>query len=339
MASPGFARSWTSRTCATGPSISDRLDGVLARDEAAQLDSPVARGRQAPRNAMAYDDVIRVPTSRRRRSLSRGSRGMGARDGRLLRLTEFMHPACRGGRGGMLPAGARRPDRGEPALDGAAARGSSRGGAAPDGRAALLPVLTPGRHESWRRRTLRHRREVEHREAGSPCAGPASRLRPSPSRSPLPAPHQGLLRHPCPGLSKFDRVLSALPLLRGREDGRGLGCVGCARRRSRTRQAGARRRAPHRPQLQRDARRFTERGDEPLQPPPRVSSRRGRGEGLPPVVRGDALLAERADDLGRRALLGEAQHDAAAAAVLSRGVARASPARRRLDQRRVRRRL
>jgi indolepyruvate ferredoxin oxidoreductase beta subunit len=88
-----------------------------------------------------------------------------------------------------------------------------------DALPSFLLLHALGGMKSWRRRTLRHRREVEHREAWLALAlGQLPDYGLAVEVLRCRRLIKGYSDTHARGLSKFDRVLSALPLLRGRED-------------------------------------------------------------------------------------------------------------------------
>jgi indolepyruvate ferredoxin oxidoreductase beta subunit len=86
----------------------DRLDAVLARDEAGRDWELSREAAKHLANAIAYDDVIRVADLKTRSArFTRIAGEMGAREGRLLHVTEFMHPRAEEVVGCCPPAWAR----------------------------------------------------------------------------------------------------------------------------------------------------------------------------------------------------------------------------------------
>jgi len=93
MAQAGLTKAVDFQDCAYGGTYLDRLEGVIARDDADHdwLFSTTAAKYIA--NAMAYDDIIRVADLKTRAPrLARIKDEMGARDANLVELTEFFHP-------------------------------------------------------------------------------------------------------------------------------------------------------------------------------------------------------------------------------------------------------
>jgi indolepyruvate ferredoxin oxidoreductase beta subunit len=172
--------------------------------------------------AMAYDDVIRVADLKTRSSrLERVRREVGVRDGEILQTTEFMHPrmeeVC-----GTLPAGLGQWIEDRPRLFRALDRIVNRGRRVRTDTMAWFAVLSfvAGLRER-RRGTLRHRREEAHRESWLGLASATLPRNYDLAVEVLACRRlvKGYSDTHARGVSKFDRVLSALPQLAGREDG------------------------------------------------------------------------------------------------------------------------
>ncbi|MFO1148710.1 MAG: indolepyruvate oxidoreductase subunit beta family protein [Alsobacter sp.] len=172
--------------------------------------------------AMAYDDVIRVADLKVRSSrFDRVRREVGVKPDQILQVTEYMHPrmeeVC-----GTLPAGLGQWIEERPwlfkALDGLVNKGRR---VRTDtvfwhGVLGFVAGIRPRR-----RGTLRHRREVAHREA---WLGQALAMLPRNYDLAVEVLAcrrlvKGYSDTHARGVSKFDRVLSALPKLADREDG------------------------------------------------------------------------------------------------------------------------
>lgn len=172
--------------------------------------------------AMAYDDVIRVADIKVRSArFARVRNEVGAKADQIVYATEFMHPRaeeiC-----GLMPArlGAYVEDR--PALFKALDRFINRGRRVPVGRLrGFLQLYAVSALRGRRRGSLRHQREVAHREAWLRQAADT-----------LPKNYglaveilrcrrlvKGYSDTHARGLSKFDRVTGMVPRLVGRDDG------------------------------------------------------------------------------------------------------------------------
>ena len=198
----------------------DRLDalaGLGTRDDAALTEA----GAKYIANAMAYDDVIRVADLKVRSARTRRVRGeVGVDHSAVMTVTEYMHPRAQE-MAALLPAPlgafvARRASlmRLLERTFGGGRRVRTdrlRGFVQLAGLASLRPV---------RRRLLRHRHETAHLEA---WLGEVRRIAPIDQDLAVEVLRcrrlvKGYSDTHARGLTKFDRVLSALPVLEGRED-------------------------------------------------------------------------------------------------------------------------
>ena len=171
---------------------------------------------------MAYDDVIRVADIKVRGSrFERVRREVGVKAGQIASTTEYMHPrmeeVC-----GTLPKSIGERIENSPKLFAWLDRRVNKGRRVNTGTLFWFTGLyVVSAMRRFRRGSLRHHREVEHREAW--LAGALDVL---PKNYDLAVEVLGCRRlvkgysdtH-ARGLSKFDRVLSALPMLEHREDG------------------------------------------------------------------------------------------------------------------------
>lgn len=93
MAQAGLTKVVDFQDCAYGGTYLDRLEGVIARDDAGQDWLLSATAAKYVANAMAYDDIIRVADLKTRAPrLDRIRDEMGAQAANLVELTEFFHP-------------------------------------------------------------------------------------------------------------------------------------------------------------------------------------------------------------------------------------------------------
>ncbi len=172
--------------------------------------------------AMAYDDVVRVADLKARGSrFERVHNEVGVKDGQILYMTEYMHPrmdeVC-----GTLPKGLGLWIEARPKLFAFLDRRVNKGRRVKTNTLfwfSSLYLLSAMRR--IRRGSLRHFREVQHREAWLETA-----LAVLPVNYDLAAEViatrrlvKGYSDTHVRGLSKFDRVLSAVPMLQPREDG------------------------------------------------------------------------------------------------------------------------
>ncbi len=219
MAMPGLRKVVDFQDAPYGEEYLARLETVLARDDGARGWVLAREAAKHLANAMAYDDVIRVADLKTRESRFRRIAGeMGVGNGRLLRLTEFMHPRSEEVVG-MLPARLGARVEASPRLMGWLGRLFRRGRRLrTDALPSFVALHALGGMRGWRRRTLRHRRETAHLEAWLALAldQPDYDLAVEVLRCRRLV--KGYSDTHARGLSKFDRVLGALPLLQGRAD-------------------------------------------------------------------------------------------------------------------------
>ncbi len=172
--------------------------------------------------AMAYDDVPRVADLKIRASRQARVRGeVGASEGTIVATTEYFHPRaeelC-----GSLPKAWGEWIEARPAvfrtLDKIVNRGRRIRSNTIAGYLMLAFVAQLGPR---RRRSLRHAREAAHREAWLNVAAEALAARYELGVETLGCRRlvKGYSDTHARGLSKFDRVMSAVPLLAAREDG------------------------------------------------------------------------------------------------------------------------
>jgi indolepyruvate ferredoxin oxidoreductase beta subunit len=220
MAQPGLRKVVDFQDLRYGEEYLHRLGAVLARDDAGRGWALAREAAKHLANAMAYDDVIRVADLKTREDRFRRIEGeMGVGGGRLLRLTEFMHPRPEEVVG-MLPARLGARVEASPRLMGWLGRVFDKGRRLrTDALPSFVLLHALGGMKGWRRRTLRHRREAAHLEAWLALALgelPDYDLAVEVLRCRRLV--KGYSDTHARGLSKFDRVLGALPLLRGRPD-------------------------------------------------------------------------------------------------------------------------
>jgi indolepyruvate ferredoxin oxidoreductase, beta subunit len=219
LARPGLRKVADFQNLAYGRAYLDRLDAILARDRA-----PFDLSREAAKhiaNAMAYDDIIRVADEKTRAArMTRIAGEMGAQDQHLMHVTEFLHP------------------RAEEIVSLLPAKMGARWAANPRRMALIDRLFNKGRRlrtdslrgfvmlhvlgglKGWRLKTLRHAAETAHLEAWLATAF-----------SYLPTNYdlavevircrrlvKGYSDTHARGLSKFDKVLAAIALVRHRDD-------------------------------------------------------------------------------------------------------------------------
>jgi indolepyruvate ferredoxin oxidoreductase beta subunit len=172
--------------------------------------------------AMAYDDVIRVADLKVRASrFERVRMEVGAKADQIVYMTEYMHPrmeeVC-----GTLPKRLGLWIESRPSLFARLDRMVNRGRRVKTGTLFwFLSLYAVSALRRTRRGTLRHAREADHREA---WLSTASGLLASNYDLAVEVLNnrrlvKGYSDTHARGLSKFDRVMSALPALKARDDG------------------------------------------------------------------------------------------------------------------------
>jgi indolepyruvate ferredoxin oxidoreductase beta subunit len=212
---PAYAGEYLDRVA--GLNALDRKAGGEARDFAFTV--------QAAKYlavAMAYDDVIRVADLKVRGSrFERVRKEVGVKDDQILYMTEYMHPRmeeiC-----GTLPKAWGLWIENRPKLFNRLDRIVNKGRRVQTGTFFwFLSLYAVSALRRTRRGTLRHMRETEHRQAwlvaatGLMTANYPLAVEVLNNRRLV----KGYSDTHARGLSKFDRVMSALPMLKGREDG------------------------------------------------------------------------------------------------------------------------
>ncbi|MBZ9725321.1 indolepyruvate oxidoreductase subunit beta family protein [Mesorhizobium sp. CO1-1-11] len=221
MALRGLRKVVDYQDIAYGREYLDRLDKAVAIDS---LDPTHALSIAAAKhlaNAMCYDDMIRVADLKTRSTRARRVRKeVGVKDGSVLQVTEYFHPRieefC-----GSLPArlGSYIEDR--PKLAAFLDRRINRGRRIrTDSFAGFAALWFIGGLRRWRRRLLRHKVETAHLDQwytlalGYVPADYALAVEILNCRRLIKGYSDTHVR----AQSKFDRVLSALDLLEGRDD-------------------------------------------------------------------------------------------------------------------------
>jgi indolepyruvate ferredoxin oxidoreductase, beta subunit len=171
--------------------------------------------------AMAYDDVIRVADLKTRASrFERVRNEVLAKPNQLVYTTEFMHPRMEEVVG-TLPAGLGLWLETKPGLFKTLDRLVNRGRRVQTGTVRwFLPLYVLGGLKRFRRGTLRHRREVAHRDAWLDLARTIAPQDYELAVAILEARRlvKGYSDTHARGSSKFDRVIAVAPRLAGRAD-------------------------------------------------------------------------------------------------------------------------
>jgi len=220
MAQRGLAKVVDYQDVRYGAEYLDRVAAVAAHDDGSGALAEAAAKYIA--NAMAYDDVIRVADLKTRSSRgARVRREVGVAEGQLLAVTEYMHPRgeeiC-----GLMPAGLGAFIERRPRLFRLLDRLVNRGRRVRTDRlSGFVPLYLIAALRPVRRRLLRHRIERAHLEAWLATVHRLAPQHPALAVEVLTCRRlvKGYSDTHARGEAKFDKVLSALPLLEGRADG------------------------------------------------------------------------------------------------------------------------
>ncbi|MGN6585069.1 MAG: indolepyruvate oxidoreductase subunit beta family protein [Rhizobiaceae bacterium] len=204
-----------------GAEYLDRLDGAVARDaESRGYELSIAAAKYLA-NAMCYDDIIRVADLKTRSTRSaRVRREIGVGEDAVLHVTEYFHPRieefC-----GTMPAGFGSWIEARPGLAKWLDKRLNKGRhIRTDGIFGFSTLWAIAGLRRWRRRLLRHRVETAHIEQWYAMALARAETNYDLAVEILKCRRlvKGYSDTHARGLSKFDRVLSALPILDGRFD-------------------------------------------------------------------------------------------------------------------------
>lgn len=205
---------------AYGATYLARVEGVLARDDAARGFALSVAAAKYIANAMCYDDVIRVADLKTRGPrFARIAKEMRVKDGNLLYLTEFMHPRAEE-IAGMLPARWGQKVQDSPVWMARLGRWFSKGRhVRTDGLLSYGVLYVLGGMKFWRPRTLRHAQELAHLETWLAAAlGHLPRYDLAVEVIKCRRLVKGYSDTHARGLSKFDRVLEGAALVAARDD-------------------------------------------------------------------------------------------------------------------------
>ncbi|TPK88422.1 indolepyruvate oxidoreductase subunit beta family protein [Mesorhizobium sp. B2-4-12] len=221
MALRGLRKVVDYQDIAYGGEYLDRLDKAVALDSADHAHALSIAAAKHLANAMCYDDMIRVADLKTRSTRDRRvRREVGVKGGSILQVTEYFHPRieefC-----GTLPAGLGSYIENRPKLAAFLDRRINHGRRIrTDSFAGFAALWFIGGLRRWRRRLLRHKVETAHLERwytlalGYVPADYALAVEILNCRRLIKGYSDTHLR----AQSKFDRVLSALPMLEGRTD-------------------------------------------------------------------------------------------------------------------------
>jgi indolepyruvate ferredoxin oxidoreductase beta subunit len=221
MAGRGLQKVVDYQDLAYGAEYLNRLDQAVGLERAGRGHALSIAAAKHLANAMCYDDMIRVADLKTRSTRDRRvRREVGVAEGSVLQVTEYFHPRveefC-----GALPAGLGRYIESRPSLAAFIDRRINRGRRIrTDGMLGFSALWLVGGLRRWRRKLLRHQVESAHLErwyrlaldhAASDYALAVEILN---CRRLI----KGYSDTHARAQSKFDRVLSGLPLLAGRPD-------------------------------------------------------------------------------------------------------------------------
>lgn len=204
----------------------DRLEQLLALDKASGGEARgfafIVQAAKYVAVAMTYDDVIRVADLKVRQSrFERVRKEVGAKDDQIVYMTEYMHPrmeeVC-----GTLPMGLGLWIESRPKLFAWLDRRVNKGRRVQTGTLFwFLSLYMVSALRGRRRGTLRHMRENQHIDAWLKTATDLLPKNYDLAVEVLNARRlvKGYSDTHSRGLSKFDRVMSALPMLVARDDG------------------------------------------------------------------------------------------------------------------------
>lgn len=219
MARAGLKKVVEFQDLAYGRPYLDRVEIILALDRA-----PFDLTREAAKyiaNAMAYDDIIRVADQKTKLGrMARIGREMGAKDKNVMQVTEFLHPRAEE-LVSLLPARMGATWAANPKRMALIDRLFNKGRRLrTDSLRGFLMLHVMGGLKGWRLKTLRHAEEVAHLNRWLATA-----------TGYLPHNYdlavevvrcrrlvKGYSDTHARGLSKFDRVLAAIALVKDRED-------------------------------------------------------------------------------------------------------------------------
>ncbi|CAN7301226.1 indolepyruvate oxidoreductase subunit beta family protein [Mesorhizobium sp. LjNodule214] len=221
MALRGLKKVVDYQDIAYGSEYLDRLDRAVALDDAGRSCALSVAAAKHLANAMCYDDMIRVADLKTRSTRDRRVRNeVGVRDGTVLQVTEYFHPRieefC-----GTLPAGLGSYIESRPKLAAFLDRRINRGRhIRTDSFAGFAALWFIGGLRRWRRSLLRHKVEVAHLERWFELALDHVRADYALAVEILNCRRliKGYSDTHARAQSKFDRVLSALDLVKGRSD-------------------------------------------------------------------------------------------------------------------------
>jgi indolepyruvate ferredoxin oxidoreductase, beta subunit len=163
LALPGLRKVVDFQDLGYGAAYLDRVEEIIARDDAARAWVLSSEAAKYIANAMAYDDMIRVADLKTRgRRFDRIRKEMRVKDANVLQLTEFFHPRAEE-IVGLFPAQLGARLEADPKWMARLDRWFNKGRRLrTDSLRAFLTLHLIGGLRGWRRRTLRHAQEEAH---------------------------------------------------------------------------------------------------------------------------------------------------------------------------------
>ncbi len=221
LALPGLRKVVDFQDLAYGAAYVSRVEMVLGQDDATHGYVLTREAAKYIANAMAYDDVIRVADLKTRgQRFTRIRQEMDVKGERLLRLTEFMHPRAEE-IAGLFPKGLGARIEASPVWMARLDRWFNKGRRLrSDSLIAFVTLYALGGMKGWRRRTLRHAHELAHLERwlSAALAYRASNYDLAVEVIRCRRLVKGYSDTHARGLSKFDRVLTAIASIATREN-------------------------------------------------------------------------------------------------------------------------
>ena len=221
MALAGLRKVVDFQSVAYGADYLDHLQSVIDRDDAAREYRLSIAAAKYIANAMAYDDVIRVADLKTRAGrFDRIRAEMGAKDANLMQVTEFMHPRAEE-IAGLLPARLGARVEANPKSMARLDRWFNKGRRMrTDGLSGFLMLHGVAALRGYRLRTLRHKHETDHLTRWLALA---EQTRPQNYDLAVEIIQcrrlvKGYSDTHARGLSKFDRVLAGIDLVKHRDD-------------------------------------------------------------------------------------------------------------------------
>ncbi len=198
-----------------------RVEILLGQDDATHGCVLTREAAKYIANAMAYDDVIRVADLKTRgQRFTRIRQEMDVKGERLLRLTEFMHPRAEE-IAGLFPKGLGARIEASPVWMARLDRWFNKGRRLrSDSLIAFVTLYALGGMKGWRRRTLRHAHEQAHLERWLTTALSYRATNYDLAVEVIRCRRlvKGYSDTHARGLSKFDRVLTAIVSIAAHEN-------------------------------------------------------------------------------------------------------------------------